>query len=78
MNATPTSITINITPDLFSRITRAIEFDAWTALDPSKKDTLEDWILNAVEGSCESREDDMILDEQGRFIGDRLDTWREP
>lgn len=77
MNATPTTITINIPADLFSRITRAIEFDAWTALDPLKKETIEEWILKAAEGSCESREDDMILDDGGRFVGDRLDTWRE-
>lgn len=77
MNATPTTITINIPADLFSRITRAIEFDAWTALAPLKTQTIQEWILSCAAGNCESREGDMILDDEGRFVGDRLDTWGE-
>lgn len=72
------TITIKIPSPLLQRLYRCEDFISWTHGKPAgTRRPLEEIILEELEGHCESVEEDIVTDEEGFFIADRLDLWRE-
>jgi hypothetical protein len=70
------NITIEIPSPLLQRLNRCEDFLSWTREEPAgTRRTLDTIIIQELETHCESVESDMITDESGAFIGDRLDKW---
>ncbi len=70
------TITIEIPAPLLQRLNRCEDFLSWSAGQPAgTRRPLDKIILLELENHCESVESDIVTDEEGFFIADRLDLW---
>lgn len=69
-------MTITIPPTLAQRIKRAHAFQEWSNGSGTPTMTDDAYVLMHLEGICKSLEEDMVVDEEGFFLANKM--WAEP
>ena len=69
-------MTITLPPELAQRIRRAHAFQEWSNGTGAETMTTEAYALMHLEGICKSLEEDMIVDQDGFFLMNKM--WQEP
>ena len=72
------TITLEIPDPLLQRLYRSEDFIAWSHGKPAgTRRPIEELILGELEGYCEAVEADIVTDDEGFFIADKLHLWTE-